>query len=189
MGNGASATVRTISIKSDDNGKNLQALAAATGITQGAHSYKIDLNAINSRIAAVPGVKKSAVRRMPNGNISIRVETHREIAQWTDGENYYPLSADGTIVRRPTDSRSAGAVVFMGALPDDLAPVTNAAGQIADKIEYMQWIEGRRWNIHTTGGITVMLPEKDPVAAISALMMMDKNHSILSKKNKPHRHA
>lgn len=182
MGRGPAGVVHNISITARTPDKDLSQLAAAAAIAPGTSSYAVDLDAIRQRISAVPGVRNAAVRRMPNGNLAVRVEMHRAVAQWFDGENYFPLSADGTIVQRPSDTRDVAGVVFRGPVPDDISDITAAATNMAEKLEYMEWIENRRWNMHTTGGITVMLPEQNPGAAIGALNVLDKNHAILDRK-------
>lgn len=182
LGHGPVATIKSISISSDLGKQNLSAIATSAGIAPGTKTYSVNLDDINARIAAVPDVKTSAVRRLPNGNLAIRVKLHQAVALWTDGENFYPLSADGTIVQRPIEVRPENIVVFRGQLPTDILEIAKTANNLTPHLDYLEWIENRRWNIHTTGGITVMLPEVDPVASISALMIMDKNHQILSKK-------
>ena len=72
-------------------------------------------------------------------------------------------------------------MVFRGNVPNDITEITNTAHNLVEKLDYLEYIEDRRWNLYTTDGITVMLPEKDPSAAIASLMILDKNHKILSK--------
>ena len=48
-------------------------------------------------------------------------------------------------------------------------------------LDYMEWIENRRWNMYTKGGIVVMLPEDNPLAAIGTLVALNTNHNILNK--------
>jgi len=181
MGHGAAARVHSISISADTHSPDLTAVAAAAAVAPGTHTYTVDLDAMAARIAATPGVRHAAVRRMPNGNINVRVKMYRAVAQWTDGEAFYPLSADGTIVKRPTDARDASSVVFRGTLPDDISEITKAAHSMVDHIDYLEWIENRRWNIQTTDGITIMLPETNPTAAIASIMMLDEKHGLLSR--------
>lgn len=182
MGHGAPARIKSVSISSDISGKNLSALAPAVGIAPGTLTYQVNLDDINARISGVVDVRKSAVRRMPNGNLNIRVQLHRAVALWSDGTNFYPLSADGTIVRRPLDSRPENTVVFRGPLPADISQIAKLAHGMTEYLDYLEWIEDRRWNLHTHDNIIVMLPEEDPYSAISSLMILDKNHKILSKK-------
>lgn len=182
LGRGGPSVVRTISIKTDSPDVDLTNIAAAAAVPGGTRVYALNLNALNARVAAVPGVRASAVRRMPNGNLVVKTQMHHAIAQWTDGEFYYPLASDGTIVRAPVDVRDVGALVFRGDVPTDLSDITRAANILADRTDYMEWIEGRRWNLVTMNGTVVKLPENDAAAAIAALVVLDKNHGILSKK-------
>ena len=52
---------------------------------------------------------------------------------------------------------------------------------VAD-VAYLQWIENRRWDLVTVDGITIMLPEQNPVQAISTLIALDRAHNLLGKK-------
>ena len=101
-----------------------------------------------------------------------------------DGENYFPLSSDGTIINTPTNVRNIAHVVFRGNLPSDISNITRAAHNLIGNLDYMEWIENRRWNIYTTGGITIMLPETNPESAISTLMAMNIKHNLLGKQIK-----
>lgn len=181
MGRGTNAYINNISISADQSDKDLSAIVAAATLAPNTPSYSIDLDMLNERVSKVPGVKKSAVRRMPNGNLSVRVALHRAVALWTDGEHYFPLSADGTIVNKPTDVRDMSHVVFRGKLPDDIAQITNAAHNLVGNLDYMEWIENRRWNMYTNSGIIIMLPEENPTAAIGTLISLHNNHHILDK--------
>lgn len=181
IGRGTNAYINNISISADQSDKDLSAIVAAATLAPNTPSYSIDLNMLNERVSKVPGVKKSAVRRMPNGNLAVRVALHRAVALWTDGEHYFPLSADGTIVNKPTDVRDMSHVVFRGKLPDDIAQITNAAHNLVGNLDYMEWIENRRWNMYTNDGIIIMLPEENPTAAIGTLISLHNNHHILDK--------
>ncbi len=180
MGQGPASVVRGISISADQNDKDLAAIAAAAAVAPATRTYSVDLDAMNARIAATPGVRESAVRRMPNGNLRIMVRMYRAVALWTDGTMFYPLSADGTIVKKPTAERG-DAVVFAGDIPRAIGEIAAAAHNMTGEIDYMEWIENRRWNIITTGGITVMLPEDGPADAIGSLIVLNNSHRILSR--------
>ena len=181
MGHGKLAHVRNISISSDTKNQNLSAIAAATAMTPNTRVRTINLEQINTRVSNVPGVKKSAVRRLPNGNIIIRTTMYQAVALWTDGENYFPLSADGTIVNTPTSERDITHVVFRGPVPNDISEITRAAHNLVGTLNYLEWIDNRRWNLYTNNGITVMLPETNPISAINTLITLNANHSILDK--------
>lgn len=173
--------VHSISISADVRDKDLSALATAAAIAPGTGAFSVDLDALNARVGAVPGVRASAVHRRADGNLVVRVKLYRAVALWTDGQNYFPLSADGTIVNQPDAERKSGTVLFRGPLPSDVGEITNVAHNLIGNLDYMEWIENRRWNLITTGGTTILLPEKNPDDAIAQLIVLDKNHKILSR--------
>lgn len=176
--------IRNISISADQNNKDLSALAAAAQIAPNTRTYSIDLDEMNKRIGAVPGVKESAVRRIPNGNLIVRAKLYHAVALWSDGEMYFPLSADGTIVNQPTTERNMANVVFRGTVPSDISHITEVAHNLVGRLEYIEWIENRRWNVHTTNGITIMLPEENPIPAMGTLIGLNNKHQILDRKIK-----
>lgn len=181
MGHTTVSRVHSISISADVRDKDLSALAAAAAIAPGTGAFSVDLDAMNARVGAVPGVRASAVHRRADGNLVVRVKLYRAVALWTDGQNYFPLSADGTIVNQPDAERKSGTVLFRGPLPSDVGEITNVAHNLIGNLDYMEWIENRRWNLITTGGTTILLPEKNPDDAIAQLIVLDKNHKILSR--------
>lgn len=180
-GHGRLSYIHNISIHSDTKNQNLSAIANAVSVPPKTRSSSLDLNTLRARVSAVPGVKDVAIRHLPNGNIIVRTAMYKMIATWTDGENYYPLSADGTIINTPTPSRNIANIVFRGKLPNDISEITRAAHNLIGNIDYLEWIENRRWNIHTTGGITVMLPENNPTSAINNLVSLNTKHNLLGK--------
>lgn len=180
-GHGTLSYVRTMSITADIPNKDLTPVVTAAAVAPGTRAFGETLNAINARIAATPGIKNAATRRLANGNLAIHVQLHQAVAQWTDGNQYFPLSADGTIVNKPSDNRTPNTVVFRGPVPNDISGITTTAQNMVSDIDYLEFIENRRWDLHTIDGITIMLPEQNPDAAIASLMVLDKNHNILSK--------
>lgn len=181
LGHGNLATIHNITISTDDYDADLTAAQTVAAAGLGARTNSLNLETLNRRIASVPNVQYSATRRMPNGTLRIRVKLYHAVAQWTDGHAFYPLSGDGTIVQTPTETRDTTAIVFRGQLPDDISEITSAAHAMAEHVNYLEWIEGRRWNIVTNDGITVMLPEKDPVSAVRSLNSLNEKQHILAK--------
>ena len=134
MGMGRNAYVTNISISADQSDKDLSAIVAAATMTPNTRSYSVDLGVLNTRISSVPGVKTSAVRRMPNGNITVKVALHRAVALWTDGESFFPLTADGTKINKPTNPQKQ--VTSLKELPTPILRQTKAT---LPKFE--QWID------------------------------------------------
>ncbi|MCQ2598816.1 MAG: cell division protein FtsQ/DivIB [Alphaproteobacteria bacterium] len=180
-GQSGMSQVHKIYVNADTANADLTAVASAAAVTPGTNSYALDLQQVNARVALIPGVKNSAVHRRPDGNLDVIVSFYKTIAVWTDGEKFYPLSADGTIVKEPSNMHTPESVLFRGKLPNDISGITAAARGIVRHLDYLEWIEGRRWNLITTGGTTIMLPEKNPETAIASLIVLHQNNNILNK--------
>ena len=184
LGHGDLARVHKISFTTDTENKDLTKLTGAISMPKNTPMYSIDLDTLTANLLNLPEVKDAAVRRLPNSTLRVRVSYHKFVAAWTDGENYYPLSDDGTIVQNPSAERPESALLFRGDVPkgdDSLIAITNAAADMASEIDYIEWIEERRWNIYTNDGITIKLPEYDFQHAIANLITINKNHNILGR--------
>lgn len=181
LGHGSVTTIKKISISTDSQNYNLSQISAAAGITPGTKTFSVNLDDIQTRLMQIPDVKNVAVRRLGNGNLSIKAKMHKIVAVWANEENFYPLSQDGTIINRVLAERPENSLLFHGNLPSDLSDIIKNIKSINNKIEYLEWIENRRWNITTKNSIEILLPEKDYIASIGNLILMDKKNQILSK--------
>lgn len=98
MGHGSIARVHNISITSDDKKTDLSALRAVVVDCLTLNTYNVDLTELNDRIANVPGVKSSAVRRLPNGNLKINVKMHHAVdSRWND-THFFPLFVTRNVI-------------------------------------------------------------------------------------------
>lgn len=181
MGRGPVSSVKHISMLSDSKDTDFEQIRMAIGITNGTNIKTVDLHQINNRVAKIPGIKNSSVRRLSNGDIIIKTEMHKVAAQWSDGLYYYPLSVDGTKIDTPTTERDTNTIVFRGPVPENLTQIVNAVSGLSEYIDYMDMIETRRWNIHTINGTTIYLPEDEPSVAINKINRLNQTHKILSR--------
>lgn len=181
LGRGPVSSVHEI-ITYGTNNKDEEIIKMNLGLTPGTSLRTLDLHQLNYRIANIPGIKKSAVRRLPNGDIIVKIQKHKVVATWSDGVYYYPLSSDGTKIDTPSTERNDNSIVFRGELPENLTNVINNVSVLSKYIEYIDYIESRRWNIHTKDGITIYLPEQDMEIAINKINRLNHTHKLLSRK-------
>lgn len=181
MGRGPVSVVQNI-ITYGTNTKDDEIVKMNLGIQPGISLRALDMHQLNNRVANIPGVKKSAVRRLPNGDIIVKIQKHNIIASWSDGQYYYPLSSDGTKINTPSDERNANSIVFRGELPENLTNTINILSPLSKEIDYVDYIESRRWNIHTKNGTTIYLPEHDADIAVNKINMLNHTHKLLSRK-------
>ena len=110
---------------------------------------------------------------------------HKIVAVWTDGQDLYPLSDDGTIVKRKLSDVPNNAMIFMGQINETMDSIIKSLKPVSNKIEYINRIENRRWDIVTKNGIRILLPEKHFDIAISKLLKLENKN----KKFKNNRYA
>ena len=181
MGRGPISSVKHIHITNNSNEFNPDAIKMAIGISGETNIRSIDLRQINKRVLGVPGIKKSATRRLSNGDIIIKTEKHNVVAVWSDGVYYYPLSSDGIKIDTPSDTYDENALVFRGEVPNNLTDIINSASVLSEYIDYIKMVESRRWNIHTKNGTTIYLPENNFADAINKINVLNQTHKILSR--------
>ena len=181
MGRGPISDVKHISIISDSRNADLEPIRLAIGISHGTNIKSVDLHQINNRVSKVPGIKKSSVRRLANGDIIIKTQQHKVAAQLSDGVYYYPLSEDGTRIETPSTERNENTIVFRGPVPENFTEIVNIVSGISGDIDYMYLVESRRWNIHTKNGTEIYLPEDEPAVAVNKIKRLNNTHKILSR--------
>ena len=181
MGRGPISYVKRIEIIGNSRGFDAESIRMAVGITPETKIRSIDLHQINNRVLSVPWVKNAATRRLPNGDIVIKTQQHKAVAMWSDGLMFYPLSADGTKIDTPFDRPEKNTIVFRGELPDDLTDIINSVSVLTEYIDYMTFVESRRWNIQTRNGILIYLPEDNLGSAINKITALNQTHKLLSR--------
>ena len=181
MGRGPVSSVKHIYITNNSQDFNPDTIKMAIGISDETNTRSLDLRQMNKRILGVPGIKKSAVRRLSNGDIIIKTEKYDVVAVWSDGVYYYPLSSDGTKIDTPSDTYNENALVFRGEIPNNLTDIINSASVLSEHIDYIKMIESRRWNIHTKNGTVIYLPENGFADAINKINVLNQTHKLLSR--------
>lgn len=174
-------TVKKISISADSNKNYLSQIGTMIGIPPGTRTFSVSLADIKDKLYKIPDIKTSAVRKLSNGNIDVKLEMHKIVAVWTDETSFYPVSNDGTIINRLLSEKPKNSIIFMGTIPDNLSGIIKSLQTIKNQIECVQRIENRRWDIITKNKIKIMLPEKNENSAIGQLIILDKKNALLSK--------
>ncbi|MBQ6110053.1 MAG: cell division protein FtsQ/DivIB [Alphaproteobacteria bacterium] len=186
MGRGPISEIKRIRIINNAKDFDIEPIRMAIGIQEKTKIKSVDLHLINNRIMDIPGIKGAATRRLPNGNLIIKTQKYDVVAMWSDGVYYYPLSADGTKIEKPSSERTENTLVFQGNDPNDLKKIDlkqiiDGVSVLSSYIDYLTIVESRRWNIHTKNGITIYLPENNPIDAINKINILNQTHNLLSR--------
>lgn len=187
MGRGPISEIKHIRIINNSKDFDPEPIKMAIGIQEKTKIKSVDLRSVNKRILDIPGIERAATRRLPNGNLIIKTQKYDVVALWSDGVHYYPLSADGTKIDKPLSERNENTLVFQGNDPNDfkkidLKQIIDGVSVLSSYIDYLTMVESRRWDIHTKNGITIYLPEDNPISAINKINILNQTHNLLSRK-------
>ena len=149
-------------------------------------SFDLDLEVLQAEIAELDALESAALRIRPGGVLEIAVLQRRPAAIWREGGSLVLLdragNRTGTLAsraQRPDLPLLAGA----GAQDrvDEALALTRAARPIAARLRGLVRIGQRRWDLVLEGGVTIRLPEQDPVPALAQVIALDEAQDLLAR--------
>ena len=167
-----------------DNGK------APSGIARVIAGNIRSLRKIPGEIAMrFPEIEHVSVRNNHTGTLEIRIRHKKSVGVLKSGDAFYPLLKNGVPVDKALAQRPERGVVFQGPLPNDISEIIRIVegdAALHGQTDYVEYIEGRRWNIRLFGGAVIMMPEIDaPLAAVKIKQfgILDKSFSVLDMRD------
>lgn len=144
-----------------------------------------DVDSARARLLKAPLVAGASVRKLYPNRLVIEVTERAPVALWQRDGEVSIVAADGAALDQLRDARldDLPFVVGEGAnkrLPEYLS-LLQAAQELRGKIEAGVYVAQRRWNLHMKTGVDVKLPETDPVAAVRALVKLERQSRILER--------
>jgi len=160
---GAGFVVRNIAVTGQER-TTPDAAYRALGIRKGSSIFSVNPNAARARVLTLPWVADVEVRRRFPDAVSVRLIEKRPFALWKDGSGVWIVERSGAIIV-PADSKDFGRlpVVTGAGAPESAAPLIDAlSGERATeaRLQAIERISQRRWDLHLAGGVTVRLPEE-----------------------------
>ena len=149
-------------------------------------SFDLDLEVLQAEIAELDALESAALRIRPGGVLEIAVLQRRPAAIWREGESLVLLdragNRTGTLAsraQRPELPLLAGA----GARDrvEEALALTRAARPIAARLRGLVRIGQRRWDLVLEGGVTIRLPEQDPIPALAQVIALDEAQDLLAR--------
>ncbi len=145
----------------------------------------LDVATVRERLQKLPLVKEVAVTKFYPDRLLIEVEERQPSALWQSDGELHVVAADGTPLDAMRDRRFANLPLVVGeganARVSEYLALLDAAGDLRDKIRAGVLVSGRRWNLKTTDGVDVLLPESNPAAAVASLVRLQREARILDK--------
>jgi cell division protein FtsQ len=144
-----------------------------------------DVEAARARIEAMPWVKEARIKKLYPDTLQIAVVERTPYAIWQHDSVVSLIDKDGKVIIDDVGERYARLpfVVGEGAEKRVAEYVDLIAGvpDLQSRIHAGVLISNRRWNVVLNGGVELLLPEKDPGAALVAVAALDTDNRLLSR--------
>ena len=162
-----------------------QDLLTAAGIGPRNSLLFLDPARIREQLKLLPIVKDAAVTKLYPDRLVIEIEERQPFALWQiEGETRL-VAEDGVALGFMQDRRFIALPLVAGAganerLSEYMA-LLETAGDLRQHIVAGVRIATRRWTLKTTDGIDILLPERDPIAAMARLAGLHRLCHVLDK--------
>ena len=160
-------------------------IRAALGVKTGDPTLAFSPDAARQALEALPWIAQAEVERRLPGTVVVRVSERRPFAIWQNQGRFSVVDRSGKVVA--TDRLDAfgplplivgaGAEKYAAALYDQL----REAPDVLARTQALVRVGERRWNLHLSNGMDVLLPEGEEKAAIRRLAELQKRNALLDR--------
>ncbi len=163
-----------------------ETLAKLIGVSKGDELFGFSPTDAKNRISSLDWIKTvSVTRRLPN-SVYIHIEERIPMALVRNKDKSLSLlDWEGTIITDNPDERFKNMLIATGegadeALPQFL-PLLIAEKNLFNKIESVQYVGMRRWDLFTRQNVRIQLPEDETAFALVRLSRYEAEETILAK--------
>ena len=155
--------VRKVSLSGEEQ-TSADSAYGALAIQPGDPMFGIDPAAARSRLLALPWVRDAEVRRQFPDAVSVRLIEKRPFALWRSGGAFWVVERSGAAITTADRSAFPHLPLLLGeGAPGAAAPIIDALAKqtaVAARLQAIERIGDRRWDLHLNGGVVVRLPEE-----------------------------
>ena len=147
--------------------------------------FAVGLDTIRAEVEALPWVRSASVARKLPDTIWVRLEEHRPIARWMDGNRQVLVSDAQQVFKVKDAARYRELPVLFGkgapAHALELLELVASEPELARHVTGARLVSGRRWDVYLDGRIEVRLPANRPQAAWRRLAKEEKASGVVSR--------
>ncbi|MCW5696757.1 MAG: FtsQ-type POTRA domain-containing protein [Bauldia sp.] len=144
-----------------------------------------DAEAARQRVETLPWVASASVRKVYPDRIEVSIVEREAYALWQHSGRVALVDETGHILSAMVPTRYAGLLLVVGAGAQaqaaEILGIINDFPELKSQIRAATLVAGRRWNLTLRNGITVLLPEDDPLPALIQLVSLDQASGLLSR--------
>jgi cell division protein FtsQ len=176
--------VRKINLSGEEQ-TSADAAYRALAVPLGQPILAISPEAARARLMNLPWVKDAEVRRQFPDVISVRLIEKRPFALWRTADALWVVERSGAVITTADRAGFPRLPLLVGeGAPDAAAPLVDAlSGQtaISARLQAIERIGDRRWDLHLNGGVVVRLPEEQWESQLTELETLIVEKGVLER--------
>jgi cell division protein FtsQ len=161
----------------------LPAIKQALGLYRGQPLARMDLNELKGRVEAVGWVREAKVLRLLPDTLVIAVTERERLAVWQHGGRTEVIDSQGRVIQGADPARYAGLPLVVGEGADvasgAILPLVRQRPRLADRLEAVVRVDGRRWDLRLKDGSLIQLPAVNEDSALIQLDQLDQRARVL----------
>lgn len=149
-------------------------------------SFDLDLEEMQSEVAALDVIERVDLRVRPGGVLEVKVRERQPVVLWRTAASLEMLDRTGH--RVATISSRAGRAdlpLLAGAGASDRVPeamaILRAASPLRDTLRGLVRMGERRWDVVLEGDQRILLPEDNPIQALEQVLALDQAQELLAR--------
>ena len=151
-----------------------------------ASSFDFNLEALRARVLRLDAVESVDLRILPGGILSALVTERQPALLWRHARGIDLIDRTGHRVASLTAREMRGDLPMIAGEGADAAAsealaLLDAAGPILPRLRGLERVGARRWDLVLDGGQRVLLPQRDPVAAVERVIAWQKTGDLLGR--------
>ncbi len=160
-------------------------ISAALGVERGQSIFTVDAAEIRMRLLDLPWVGDAEVRRNLPGSLSIRLIEKRPFALWQSGKSTVVIERSGGVITDADSGSFDHLPLFAGhGAPEAASAFLDAVRPyraVFARLQMIQRMGERRWDLLLAGGVTVKLPEEGWESQLTELESLIVEKAILER--------
>jgi cell division protein FtsQ len=184
IANSAGFRITEVALAGQDQVSRERILARA-GITGQSSLLFLDATRTRDRLLTDPWIRQATVLKLYPGRLRIGIKERKAFALWQEDGQVSVIAADGTVLESFVPQRFAALPLVVGrgaahAAPEFLALLSRYP-DVAKRVKAAVLVAERRWNLHLSDGVDVLLPAAAPERALKTLVALDREKNLFAR--------
>lgn len=145
----------------------------------------VDAEKARARISEIPWVSDVTVKKLYPNRIVVELAERRPFALWQDDGKVKVVDKAGVVTSEVIETRNAGLPLVVGqganTRVQEAVALLDSAPTIRTRFRAAVLVAQRRWNLVTTDGIEILLPEEGAAEALARVAQLQDAKKLLDR--------